>query len=105
MTKRSILTAILGLAALCLLTGFAHAGPPGRVWHVSPAPLPAVAADAQFRTIGDAAKRVGPGDLVLIHTGVYRESVNVASQRHARPAHPIRGRPGGHRRRHRRGPL
>jgi hypothetical protein len=32
----------------------------------------------QFRKIGDAAKVAGPGDTVLIHGGVYRESVAIA---------------------------
>ena len=62
-----------------LLTRTAFAAPAGRVWHVSPAPLPAIAADRQFRTIGDAAKIVQPGDTVLIHSGVYRESVTISA--------------------------
>ena len=65
----------------------AKAQPVGRVWHVAPAPLPAVAESSQFRTIGEAAKQAGPGDLVLIHTGVYRESVTVASS--GTPDRPI----------------
>ncbi len=73
------------MIALCLFASFAHAAPvaravpEGRVWHVSLAPLPAVAPDAQFRAIGDAAKHVQPGDLVLIHTGVYRESITIGT--------------------------
>ena len=82
------LTALAGLAAFCLLAQPALAGPAGHVWHVSPATLPAVAAASQFRTIGEAAKRVGPGDVVLIHTGVYRESVSVSTS--GTPARPIR---------------
>ena len=46
-------------------------------YHVAPAPLPDVPAEAQFRTINEAASRVAPGDSVLIHGGTYRESVNV----------------------------
>jgi hypothetical protein len=44
-------------------------------WHVSLEPLPAVPADQQFRTIQDAVKIAEPGDTVLIHSGVYRETV------------------------------
>ena len=76
------------LIGLCLLAGPVHAVPAGRVWHVSPAPLPSVAASSQFRTIGEAAKQVHPGDVVLIHTGVYRESVSVTTS--GTPARPIR---------------
>jgi len=60
--------------------------PPHTV-HVSPAPLPAIAADQQFRTIGEAAKIVQPGDVVIIHSGVYRETVKVDASGTA--AHPI----------------
>ncbi len=49
----------------------------GRVWHVSPLPLPGVALISQFRTINEAAKIVQAGDTVLIHSGVYREAVKV----------------------------
>jgi len=46
-------------------------------WHVSPQPLSSVPADQQFRTIQAAANAVSPGDTVLIHSGVYRETVVV----------------------------
>src|SRR5437868_1170647 len=45
--------------------------------HVSPQALSSVAADQQFRTIQAAADIVSAGDIVLIHSGVYRESVVV----------------------------
>ncbi len=48
-------------------------------YQVSPAPLPDVAADHQFRTIRDAARLAQAGDTVRIHTGVYRESVTVTA--------------------------
>lgn len=45
--------------------------------HVSPRPLPDVPRDAQFATVSEAAARVGAGDEVMIHGGVYREWVVV----------------------------
>lgn len=61
---------------------------PGRFWHVSQAPLAGVPAGQQFRTIGEAARGVGPGDTVLIHSGVYREGVTVGASGTA--SRPIR---------------
>ncbi len=46
-------------------------------YHVAPEPLSSVATEMQFRTIGEAAKKVVAGDVVLIHSGVYREGVTV----------------------------
>src|SRR2546423_4712100 len=46
-------------------------------WEVAPQPLPSIPADRQFRTIHDAARTVSPGDIVVIHSGIYRESVVV----------------------------
>ena len=51
----------------------------GRVFHVSPTLLPAITGTRQFRTIGEAARAAAPGDIVLIHTGVYREAVSVST--------------------------
>ncbi len=48
---------------------------PGRTLHVSQNALLDIVHEAQFRTIGDAAKVVEPGDTVVIHGGIYRESV------------------------------
>ena len=80
---------LLPAAAFGLLiqTGVLGAAP-GRTFHVSPTPLPAVAGDHQFRTIGEAARVAGPGDTVLVHTGVYREAVTVGTGGTA--AEPIR---------------
>lgn len=86
MTLRALL-----LPAACGLLGIlpgAWGQTPGRVLHVSPTPLTATAGDQQFRTIGEAAQAVAPGDTVLIHTGVYRESVTVGTSGTA--AKPIR---------------
>lgn len=44
-------------------------------YHVSLNPLTSVGSDLQFRTIGEAAKKVVAGDVVLIHGGIYREGV------------------------------
>lgn len=60
----------------------------GRTFHVAPKPLPDVPDDAQFRTIAEAAKLVGPGDTVLIHSGTYRETVLVENS--GTPDKPIR---------------
>src|SRR4051794_337451 len=48
---------------------------PAETWHVSLEPLSAVREDRQFRTIQDAVKNIASGDTVVIHSGVYRESV------------------------------
>lgn len=68
------------LPLLLVCTSIAQAAPSkptSRVRHVSSAPLTGVAPGQQFRTIGEAAKGVQPGDTVLIHSGVYREGVTV----------------------------
>lgn len=48
-----------------------------RTLHVSPSPLASVEESRQFRTIAEAAKAAQPGDTVIIHGGIYRESVVV----------------------------
>lgn len=63
--------AILVFAVLCCSAADA------RTLHVSEAPLQTVAAESQFRTIGEAAKIVAPGDNIVIHEGVYRESLAI----------------------------
>lgn len=63
----------------------------GREWHVSPAPLQGVAAARQFRRIGEAARAAGPGDIVTIHSGTYRESVVI--EKSGTATRPIRFRP------------
>lgn len=77
---------VVGLASAALMLAgpvFADDASPaadaGRAWHVAPAPLDGVPADRQVRTIGEAAERVRAGDRVLIHGGVYRETVKVAA--------------------------
>src|SRR5256885_11294117 len=59
-----------------LLSGcasIAHA----KTWHVSLEPLSKIPADQQFRVIQEAAKIASPGDNVIIHSGVYRESIAI----------------------------
>ncbi len=73
------------LTMLCLWSGAADvvrgavaglaAG--GKTWHVAPRTLTGIPPNAQLRTVAEAAQKVCPGDLVLIHDGVYRESVVV----------------------------
>jgi hypothetical protein len=48
-----------------------------RTWHVSPKELSGLPRAFQFRTISDAALEAGPGDTVVIHGGVYRETVTL----------------------------
>jgi parallel beta-helix repeat protein len=68
----------------CVLWGsvlliVAAAGSPAsaRFWTVAPKEIPAIASDEQVRTIAEAASRAQPGDTVVIHAGVYRESVRI----------------------------
>jgi Right handed beta helix region len=44
-------------------------------WHVASQSSPSMPANRQFRRIQDAAKIVSPGDTIIIHPGVYRETV------------------------------
>jgi hypothetical protein len=55
----------------------AYALPADAVWHVAPQSLVNIASDRQFRTISEAARAVQAGDTIVIHTGVYRESVSI----------------------------
>ncbi|MHC4118178.1 MAG: right-handed parallel beta-helix repeat-containing protein [Planctomycetota bacterium] len=49
----------------------------GKEWHVSREELPGIETDAQVRSIGEAVRRLRPGDAALIHGGVYREQVTI----------------------------
>jgi Right handed beta helix region len=71
----------------CVLFFIASQGD-ASIWHVSPKPLPSVPRNHQVRTIKEAAERVAAGDLVLIHSGVYRETVLVGKS--GTPKSPIR---------------
>ena len=78
------LSRFVALAALFLGANSARAA----TLHVALAALPNVPSDAQFRSIGDAAKVAQAGDTVLIHGGTYRESVKIGKS--GTRAQPIR---------------
>jgi len=46
-------------------------------WTVAPKEIPGIASDEQMRTIAEAVSRAQPGDTIVIHAGVYRESVRI----------------------------
>jgi hypothetical protein len=50
-------------------------GADGRTWHVSGKILTGIKQEEQIRTIGEAAALVEPGDMVIVHNGIYREGV------------------------------
>ncbi len=56
-------------------------------WHVSQESLPGIEAGDQVRTIGQATEFLHPGDTVVIHGGVYRETVVI--QQGGLPDQPI----------------
>jgi hypothetical protein len=60
--------------AVCLCLWGAP-GAEGKVWHVCQQEAAGIPAAERVKTIAEAASRVGPGDAVLIHGGVYREAV------------------------------
>jgi hypothetical protein len=76
-------------AIICLWVTLSIARPSNAaVWHVSPERLPGVPENNQFRTIQKAANGVAPGGVVLIHSGVYRETVVI--EKSGTPEKPIR---------------
>jgi len=86
--RLKMLFAALLIVLLAADVAALRAAPPaGQVWSVAPAPLLGVPAARQFRTISEAALAARPGDTVLIHSGVYRESVTIAAS--GTVAHPI----------------
>ena len=58
-----------------------------RQWHVAPQEIPGIASPEQVRTVGEAVSRAEPGDVVIIHAGVYREAVRI--DRSGTPDKPI----------------
>jgi len=48
-----------------------------RVWHVAQRVLPGIDPNDQITAIGKATARLGPGDTLLLHGGIYREEVSV----------------------------
>jgi parallel beta helix pectate lyase-like protein len=74
---------------ICLLFILSIARPSNAsVWHVSPTALPAIPVKNQFRTIQESVRRVNPGDVILIHSGVYRETVII--EKNGTATKPIR---------------
>ena len=67
------------LAAVCLWLAVTDLEAGGRTWHVAPKELAGIPAEVQLRTLAEAAQKVEPGDMVLIHDGVYRESVTIGT--------------------------
>jgi len=62
------------MAVLVLLSVVpAHA----KVWHVAPQTLAGIDPNSQVRTLREAVARLEPGDTVLLHSGTYREQVNL----------------------------
>ena len=59
----------------------------GKTWHVSGETLAGIEQQQQVRTIGRAAALAGPGDVVIIHGGIYRETVVI--EKSGKPDNPI----------------
>jgi aspartate 1-decarboxylase len=49
----------------------------GKTWHVSGETLADIKQQEQVKTIGQAAALAEPGDKVIIHSGIYREAVEI----------------------------
>ena len=79
-----VINRLFGHFSLLLITLTAGAS----TWPVSPKRLPSVSAREQFRTIQKAANKAKPGDTVVIHSGIYRETVEV--KRSGAAKNPIR---------------
>lgn len=60
----------------------------GKTWHVAQETLAGIEPQEQVRTISEAASRVEPGDTVIIHSGIYREKVDI--DKGGQPDKPIR---------------
>ncbi len=59
----------------------------GKTWHVSGETLAGIEQQEQVRTIGQAAALAEPGDTVIIHSGIYREAVEI--EKSGKPDNPI----------------
>jgi hypothetical protein len=71
-----------------LIVGFSlYTDADGRTWHVSDKLLTGFKLEEQVRTISEAAALVEPGDRVIIHNGIYRETVTI--EKSGRPDKPI----------------
>ena len=73
---------------LVLMLGLSFcAAADGKTWHVSGEALAGIEQQEQVRTIGQAATLAGPGDTVIIHSGIYREAVVI--EKSGKPDNPI----------------
>ena len=59
----------------------------GKTWHVSGEALTGIEQQQQIRTISQAAALAVPGDTVIIHSGIYRESVVI--EKSGKPDNPV----------------
>jgi len=59
----------------------------GKTWHVSGETLTGIEQQEQVRTIAQAAALAEPGDTVIIHSGIYREAVEI--EKSGLPDNPI----------------
>lgn len=58
-----------------MLLAFAQAQ--ARTWHVTPEPLAGIDPNGQTRSIREATEHVEAGDTILLHGGIYRETVMI----------------------------
>lgn len=77
--RSALLNRLMKRALLLCLAVCLSATARATTFHVAPQPLSSVANELQFRTISEAARKVVAGDRVLIHSGLYRESVSIDS--------------------------
>jgi hypothetical protein len=78
---------LLGIR-LVLMMGFCFcAAASGKTWHVSGQKLAGIKQDEQVQTISKAASLAEPGDTVIIHGGIYRETVVI--EKSGLPDRPI----------------
>jgi len=89
-TSPALTTALL--LALLIWTCPASA----RTWHVAPREIPQIASADQVRTVSAAVSRVEAGDTILIHSGAYRESVQIDKSGSADKPVTIRAAEGKH---------
>jgi parallel beta-helix repeat protein len=67
-----------------------------RLLHISQKPLAGIPAESQFVTISEATTQLQPGDTVLVHGGIYRESVTIDESGEADKPITIRAAEGEH---------
>ena len=65
-----------------------------RTWHVAPKELIGLPPYVQVRTISEAATKAKPGDTIMIHDGIYRETVTVEKSGTAEKPIRFRAAPG-----------